>query len=727
MVMKSSVEDDDAGWGLGVPEKMRNNANWVDITHDFKGACKELNLGELLHDKLFGLFEAMSAIEMMDPKMDAGMIGNQVNRKVLHFEQAVKDGAIRVRDLSLPELIGIMDTCFCCLITWLEGHSLAQTVFTCLYVHNPDLIEDPALKAFALGILKVCDIAREKVNKAAVFEEEDFQAMTYGFKMANNVTDLRVTGMLKDVEDELQRRVKSTRSRQGEQRDPEVELEHQQCLALFSRIKFTRLLLTALIAFTKKETSSVSEAQKLMQQAVDLLPALHSSIQHGIQSQNDTTKGDHPIMMGFEPLVNQRLLPPTFPRYAKIIKREEMVNYFSKLIDRIKTVCEVINTTNLHGILDFFCEFSEQSPCVLSRSLLQTTFLIDNKKVFGTQLMQDMIKDALRYFVSPPVLSFKCCLSNNHQAKDYIDSFVTHCSRPFCSLIQIHGHNRARQRDKLGHILEEFATLQDEAEKVDAALHSLLMKLEPQRQHLACLGTWILYHNLRIMIQYLLSGFELELYSMHEYYYIYWYLSEFLYAWLMSTLSRADSSQMAEERLLEEQLKGRSSKKTKKKKKSQGARPLSREITMSQAYQNMCAGMYKTMIALDMDGKVRKPQFELDSEQVRYEHRFAPFNSVVTPPPVHYIQFKEMSDLKKYSPPPQSADLYMAASKHFQQAKLILENVPSPDPEVNRILKVAKPNIVVMKLLAGGHKKETKVLPEFDFSAHKYFPVVKII
>ncbi|CAB1321655.1 unnamed protein product [Coregonus sp. 'balchen'] len=658
MVMKSSVEDDDVGWGLGVPEKMRNNANWVDITHDFKEACKELNLGELLHDKLFGLFEAMSAIEMMDPKMDAGMIGNQVNRKVLNFEQAVKDGAIRVRDLSLPELIGIMDNCFCCLITWLEGHSLAQTVFTCLYVHNPDLIEDHALKAFALGILKVCDIAREKVNKAAVFEEEDFQAMTYGFKMANNVTDLRVTGMLKDVEDELQRRVKSTRSRQGEQRDPEVELE----------------------------TSSVSEAQKLMQQAAYLLPALHSNIEHGIQSQNDTTKGDNPIMMGFEPLVNQRLLPPTFPRYAKIIKREEMVNYFSKLIDRIKT--------------DFFCEFSEQSPCVLSRSLLQTTFLIDNKKVFGTQPMQDMIKDALRYFVSPPVLSSKCCLHNNQQAKDYIDSFVTHCSRPFCSLIQIHGHNRARQRDRLGHILEEFATLQDEAEKVDAALHSLLMKLEPQRQHLACLGTWILYHNLRIMIQYLLSGFELELYSMHEYYYIYWYLSEFLYAWIMSTLSRADSSQMAEERLMEEQQKGRSSKKTKKKKKGQGECVSTCINTRTHTHTELLS-LVQTMMALDMDGKVRKPQFELDSEQ-------------------------EMSDLKKYSPPPQSADLYMAASKHFQQTKLILENVPSPDPEVNRILKVVKPNIVVMKLLAGGHK-ETKVLPEFDFSAHKYFPVVKII
>nr|XP_036879422.1 N-alpha-acetyltransferase 35, NatC auxiliary subunit isoform X2 [Manis javanica] len=588
MVMKASIEEEDSGWELSIPEKMeKSNTSWVDITQDFEEACRELKLGELLHDKLFGLFEAMSAIEMMDPKMDAGMIGNQVNRKVLNFEQAIKDGTIKIKDLTLPELIGIMDTCFCCLITWLEGHSLAQTVFTCLYIHNPDFIEDPAMKAFALGILKVCDIAREKVNKAAVFEEEDFQSMTYGFKMANSVTDLRVTGMLKDVEDDMQRRVKSTRSRQGEERDPEVELEHQQCLAVFSRVKFTRVLLTVLIAFTKKETSAVAEAQKLMVQAADLLSAIHNSLHHGIQAQNDTTKGGilpkreaegdwtytsgegdvkteveigtmlllakefqqpqkleeslattvqfsvsknwtilrtsyHPVMMGFEPLVNQRLLPPTFPRYAKIIKREEMVNYFTRLIERIKTVCEVVNLTNLHCILDFFCEFSEQSPCVLSRSLLQTTFLVDNKKVFGTHLMQDMVKDALRSFVSPPVLSPKCCLYNNHQAKDCIDSFVTHCVRPFCSLIQIHGHNRARQRDKLGHILEEFATLQDEAEKVDAALHTMLLKQEPQRQHLACLGTWVLYHNLRIMIQYLLSGFELELYSMHEYYYIYW-------------------------------------------------------------------------------------------------------------------------------------------------------------------------------------------------------------
>lgn len=49
-----------------------------------------MNLGELLHDDLFGLFEAMSAIEMMDPKMDAGMMCNRGIRKTISFDQAVQ-------------------------------------------------------------------------------------------------------------------------------------------------------------------------------------------------------------------------------------------------------------------------------------------------------------------------------------------------------------------------------------------------------------------------------------------------------------------------------------------------------------------------------------------------------------------------------------------------------------------------------------------------------------
>lgn len=54
-----------------------------------------------------------------------------------------------------------------------------------------------------------------------------------------------------------------------------------------------------------------------------------------------------------------------------------------------------------------------------------------------------------------------------------------------------------------------------------------------------------------------------------------------------------------------------------------------------------------------------------------------------------------MSDLKKYNPPPGSSDLYLAASKHFQQAKLILENVLSPDPEVRKPLQIISCSILL--------------------------------
>uniref|UniRef100_UPI00358DE771 N-alpha-acetyltransferase 35, NatC auxiliary subunit isoform X2 n=1 Tax=Myxine glutinosa TaxID=7769 RepID=UPI00358DE771 len=710
------MDDDELNWGMDMSAKEhKSTTEWLDVTVDFVASCKQLKLGELVHDKGFGLFEAMSAIEMMDPKMDAGMIGNQVSRRVLSFEQAIKEGTIKINNLTTPELVGIIDNCFCCLVTWLEGHSLAQTVFTCLYMHNADLIEDATMKAFTLGIIKICDIVRDK---------EDFHSMTYGFKMANNVTDLRVTGMLKDVEEDFQRRVKSTRNRQGEDRGPIIEFEHQLCVAVFSRIRFTRLLLTALITFTRKEMNATAEVQKLMVQAMDLLPSIEGSMEFGIQTQTDSTKGDQPILMGFEPLVNQRLLPPTFPRYAKIISRKDTMEYLRSLVGRIGALCEVTNLTSFHSILEFFISLSEQSPCVLSRSLLQVTFLADNKKVFGVHLLQDMLRESLRAFICPPVLSQKCCLYNNAQAREYVETFITHAVRPFCSLIQIHGHNRARQRDKLAHILEDFSALQDEAEKMDASLHAMLSKQEPQRQHLACVSTWVLYHNLRIMIHYILSGFELELYNVHEYHYIFWYLSELLYGWLISTLSRADAAQLAEERFTEEAQKSRSSKKVKKKKR---ARPLGREITMNQAHQSYCAGMYKAMVGFDLDGKVVKPKFKFDSEEVRFEHRFAAFSGVITPPPVHYKQFKEMTNLGKFNPPLQAGDLYTSAGKHFQQTKLILESLSSSEAEVNNLLKIVKTNFVVMKLLVGGHKKDSKIPPEFDFSSHKYFPIIKLV
>ena len=52
----------------------------------------------------FGLFEGMSAIEMMDPKMDAGMMCNQTKRKVLNLQQSIEVCQYVISDLERNSL-----------------------------------------------------------------------------------------------------------------------------------------------------------------------------------------------------------------------------------------------------------------------------------------------------------------------------------------------------------------------------------------------------------------------------------------------------------------------------------------------------------------------------------------------------------------------------------------------------------------------------------------------
>lgn len=700
--------------------------NWKDITSDFKEATKELKLGELLHDDMFTLFEAMSAIEMMDPKMDAGMMCNFGNKKVLNFEQAVSGGELKIADLTHEEHIGIIDSTLACLVTWFEGHSLAQTVFTNLYLHKPHMIEDKVMKAFSICILKTVDMVKNFVNRAAVFEEEDFQPLVYGYKLDCDVTEIRATGMMKEVEEEMSRTVKSTRAKPGEESDATQLAQHEEALAVHSRIKFCRLFYQALIIFNKKGCAGVEEAERLLQQCLEVIPILRRTLSLGVQPDpraEGTNQADYPTVMGFEPLVNQRLLPPTFPRYTKIKSRADTIDYLESLMDRLRHVCCIVDCTSFHSAIDFLTEFSKTWPCVLSRSIVQLLYLPSPGKVLGSLTMVDVLKDSVRSFIKPPVLAQRgSALSNHQQAKEFVDAFLAHCVRPFTSLVHICGHNRARQRDKLTHLLEELAVLQDEADRLDTVLHSISSKLE-STQHFACFTTWVLHHVLKTMIQYLLSGFELELYSTHEYGYIFWYLYEFLYGWMISALSRADTFFMEQEARAE-QLKGnRNVKKNKRKKKTC---PHSREIFVNQALQNLCGGYYKTITGFLLDGKLRCPRADFDKEQVRYEHRFAPFSGILTPPPVQYAQYKEMTDPFKYQLPPTSEEMYLGACKCFHHARMLLDNVLDLSDELTSVMKVAKTNFVVVKLLLSGHKKNSTCYPEFDFSQHKNFPIIRI-
>ena len=527
--------------------------NWEEVTSDFLGACGQLELGELLHDEMFGLFEAMSAIEMMDPKMDAGMVCNRSAAAPVTWQDSVDSGHVCVTglagDLGPVHVSLIIDQSLACLVTWLEGHSLAQTVMTNLYLHNVDKIQCAVVKSVSVAILKLVDIIKDIIWKAGVFEEEDFQSHTYGFRLCQDIIEQRCIAGLREAEELLNKDIRRTKQKEGVSRSEEEETEHTDFVHLHARVKFLRLLYVSLLALYRGDAA----------ESARLVGACQEAWQGPAATQ---LRGGEEKVAGFEPLANQRLLPPTFPRYTEIVSRQQTAAYLDQLLARLGCVTAVSQLASLHTALDFFHSFSARSPCVLSRSLLQLLYppLHYSGSTQGAvspaagpplpPAFPELLRDSCKSFMAPA-----CLLPaprtppgqppsplHTLQVKLCLDAFFSQCCRPFGLLLQATGHNRARQRDKISCVLEDFCAVQEEADRLDNMLNSVAAGGRPVTQpQVLYLGTWLLYHVLRLMVRYVVSGWELELYSGHEWAMMYWYLYELLYPWMINCLHRADT------------------------------------------------------------------------------------------------------------------------------------------------------------------------------------------
>ncbi|CAG8675700.1 5394_t:CDS:2, partial [Funneliformis caledonium] len=111
-------------------------SQYKDITTFLDEATDEFEIGQLVHLESFGLYDAMSSIEIMDPKMDSGMI----------LESDLNKPQFKLHARLRPEeVLGIIDL----------------------------------LKACVLGTVKCCHLVLDEMTKGNVYEEEDFSANKY--------------------------------------------------------------------------------------------------------------------------------------------------------------------------------------------------------------------------------------------------------------------------------------------------------------------------------------------------------------------------------------------------------------------------------------------------------------------------------------------------------------------------------------------------------------------
>lgn len=180
-----------------------------------------MQVGQLIHCENFSLFEAMVAIEIMNPKMDAAILHpsphsqtpatgtpatgtpapgtpapnssplptppSSSSPSILTPQDAISAGLAPTL-LTPSQLLDIFDSLISALTLWFSGQSLAQTLFSSLYLMSmPHTRRNPILHAFCSTLIALCNSVRSVTIAANAREEEDFVTASFGLPLVHHI------------------------------------------------------------------------------------------------------------------------------------------------------------------------------------------------------------------------------------------------------------------------------------------------------------------------------------------------------------------------------------------------------------------------------------------------------------------------------------------------------------------------------------------------------------
>ena len=398
-------------------EKMK----WKDLEPVLESCAKAMRSGELIHQKSFGLFEAMSAVEIMDPKMDAGCSFNAAasnsNNGLLLSETQPKGGKkkpstpdVVVASRSEKEMKEIADELFARENSWHVGNALPPTVFSCLYLKEEELKKLSACivaeqeassssssswlaKAFELLLtttLPFVGLVKKMVEIGDIFEEEDFNPHDYGLKvpLPDRMQSKERGGDVLDgdacatkYEDVL---------KEGKEMFKESELYRRVSLRYALYRAFKRIADVPTEENGKKIMRDFEEARAAARRILeeDDVKGSGSANSHSNTSRNGENSGnsgsntvddkeEHPA---FDASACAHALGNSPPRVVELFTVKESYEYYLKLLDELEVVIECLydsaaaaSTTNA-GLSsdDFFrkCrDITDRDFLALSRSV----------------------------------------------------------------------------------------------------------------------------------------------------------------------------------------------------------------------------------------------------------------------------------------------------------------------------------------------------------------------
>ncbi|KAI1201534.1 Mak10 subunit, NatC N-terminal acetyltransferase-domain-containing protein [Nemania serpens] len=619
----------------------------IDITDKFACAVEALSPGEIVKDDHFALFESVMALEIMDRKMDSG---------VLNDGESLDEEYDVARSLLPEEIIGIIDQLLCLEMAWHLGYPLSQTVLTSVYVEalmnpHPETIDDVdftrtssslskepsllfVLRAYCAGLSKACFLVNECMKEELYYEEEDFVTNTYERSLLSHIP-------VPDIKCLLQNAVVDLRaSKDG--------LSQQIYMALESRLQLRLRFLDAVdLSSIRNDTS---QAPKLpwvqMKRLID-----------DIENQHVLGK---PVPEAFSTKLQRRLASTMPPRPMVKLSFEECMTHFKRLVQNGNEVIDVLQYKDPQSLLNFMLLFQAQKPqpLVFIRTILQN-LLFKDMVVLGRLSIRQLLDHDVALGVLPcgPQLdpSFddvEIPTDPRHQVASTMEVFRQRVADPYLELLRILCQNRCRVRRILCRQIPEWDILEADVAEVEDRLQVPLDEIarmesqEEETSHLP-LSSWVYLCRLRQMEWVVQLGFELRIYQPDELSGMYYFLKT------LGSLRAQHIDRVKKTTALREQA-------TRRHLKLREADPLpsgiasefqrSKQHLRTTMLDAACTwefadGLSLLHLALLRLGLVKPPPRPYSTDELRYELRMRPFSGISFPQLPTHEEFKEQAEL----------------------------------------------------------------------------------
>lgn len=324
---------------------------WENVSGLLETAASEMVVGEMIHGPGFSLHDAMSAIELMEPKMDVGC-GEFKNSMDVTLPES----------LSHAQVVAIMDELLACLATWLNAHTLPQTVFSCVYVQRLDDIPRADLRAFIRAIVAVLESTRSLATVEFVCDDEDLILNTFGFDLVG-LSSSTVTSLTEEaIKTELENTADSGNKTDAKLRTVLGAIEH--------RLRFIDALYASLRGLVEPRSWEFSRISQSISKAMAQLEDVKTTRDLGDPSV---------VSLLFDPKFNRHLLTHLPPRTAAMMSVPAALEHFEKLLGEFSIASNLKHAVMHKPPVPVPLEASMRNPAYSLLALIRSLNLISSE------------------------------------------------------------------------------------------------------------------------------------------------------------------------------------------------------------------------------------------------------------------------------------------------------------------------------------------------------------